>query len=304
MSVTRGRKACGYGLGSGFAYYVPGPGGAAALVLWLLVGSAFASLVTGLLTAFCGQDAMAPYVMLVSYPLMFVPPVMYALYKSRRNMASGQGYRLDNGHFGSHGAWVCSLLAVLATFAAGFMCDALNSIMPEMPEQLAKMLESMTAEGSLLVNFICVSLFAPLCEEWLCRGMILRGLLNWRRADGSHGMKAHWAILISAAVFGFIHLNPWQALPAVVLGCVMGYVYWRTGSLKLTMLMHCFNNTLALALSRVDALSGAEYWTDILGTRMYWVLFAALLLLFVLIVRAFRRIPLASGRGGCDEVGA
>lgn len=295
-------KKRNFDLYSGFSYWTPGPAGVAAMLLWLVVGSLLGSLAAGLLAAIYGTAETASYSMLVSYPIMFVPPAMYASYKSRRNAMFEPGYSLDSNHFGSLEPWLCALLAVLMTFSAAYMCDAVNSVMPEMPQQLKSLLEGMTSEGSFWINLVCVSVFAPICEEWLCRGMILRGLLNWRRKDGRRGMKPLWAILLSALIFGLIHLNPWQALPAAALGCLFGYIYWRTGSLKLTMLMHCFNNTLALAVSRIDALADAEYWTDILGARMYWVIFAALLLLLVLSVRAFQRIPLASPQGGCDEI--
>lgn len=286
---------------TGFRNYTPGPAGAGALILWMLVGSVLGSAVTGMLTSVLGYGVME-YSMLISYPVMFIPPALYAWYMSRKNAETEPGYKLDSNHFGKAGLCGCALMAVVATFAAGFMCDAVNSRMPEMPEQLKTMLESMTANGSFWVNFVCVSIFAPLCEEWLCRGMILRGLLNYRRKDGSRGMSAGWAIFISALIFGLIHLNPWQALPAIVLGVLFGYVYWRTGSLKLTMLMHCFNNTLALVVSRIDALAEAEYWTDILGNQMYMVSFACLALPLVLIILAFRRIPIDGERSNCDTV--
>ena len=44
--------------------------------------------------------------------------------------------------------------------------------------------------------------------------MVLRGLLG-------HKVKPVWAIVISAAFFAIIHLNPWQAIPAFLLGCVL-----------------------------------------------------------------------------------
>lgn len=286
---------------TGFRNYTPGPAEAGALILWMIAGSVLGSAAASVLTRIFGYGFFK-YSMLVSYPIMFIPPAMYAWYRSSRNVGVEPGYKLDNRHFGKAGLWGCALMAVVATFAAGFMCDAVNSRMPEMPPRLKTMLEGMTANGSFWVNFVCVSILAPICEEWLCRGMILRGLLNYRRKDDSRGMKPGWAIFLSALIFGLIHLNPWQALPAIVLGVLFGYVYWRTGSLKLTMLMHCFNNTLALIVSRIDALAEAEYWTDILGNQTYMVCFANLTLVLVLIILAFKRIPINGERSNCDTV--
>ena len=163
-----------------------------------------------------------------------------------------------------------------------------------MPDWLKSLMESMTT-GNLWVNFLLVSIMAPLFEEWLCRGMVLRGLLN------SGGMRPFWAIVISAAFFALIHMNPWQAIPAFLLGCLFGYVYYRTGSLKLTMLMHFTNNTIALVCANIWP--EAETWTDIIGS-LYWICFALALIVLALVVPAFRRIRLQSPAGNCDAVPA
>ena len=88
-----------------------------------------------------------------------------------------------------------------------FSCDAFGFILPEPPQWFKAAMDAMTSADSLLLNLISVSIFAPIFEEWLCRGMVLRGLL-------ANKMKPVWAIVISALFFAFIHLNPWQALPA------------------------------------------------------------------------------------------
>lgn len=77
-------------------------------------------------------------------------------------------------------------------------------------------------------------LIAPLTEEVLFRGIILRGLLSrWRP----------WAaILISALLFVLMHFNPAQAPVAFALGLALGWVYVRTRSLGLCMLGHALNN--------------------------------------------------------------
>ena len=293
------RKSGNYQILSGFQYYTPGISGMFALLLWLLVGSLLGSFVTVLVASVAGLGASAEYSMLISYPLMFVPPLIYASYKSHRNAIFDTGFALDNNHFGNSGGWVAALVAAVATLACAFVCDGLNTLLPPMPLWLETMFKQMTG-GTLWVNLLCVSVMAPLCEEWLCRGMILRGLLNHKREDGST-MHPAWAIVISALFFGLIHANPWQALPAFMLGCLFGYVYYKTGSLKLTMLMHCVNNTFAVIMSRIPAFEDANDWLDILEPRMYWLIAAACVLLLVLSIRFFGKVPLTKKSGNCDE---
>lgn len=220
--------------------------------------------------------------------------MMHASYRSRMACLNRSGIKLDSRHFGKPGGFLCAVMAVLATLALAFCSDAVNALLPPIPAALESLLESLV-DGKLWINLLCVSIFAPFFEEWLCRGTILRGLLG-------KGIKPVWAIVISSLFFAFIHLNPWQAIPAFMLGCLFGYIYYRTGSLRLTMLMHCANNTFALLCSRIDSLSDMENWLDVLPGGQYWILFAASILLIALIVLAFSRIPMQDSKGNSDTV--
>lgn len=88
---------------------------------------------------------------------------------------------------------------------------------------------------------IMVAIFAPLLEEILFRGIILKAMLN-------KGIKPKKAILFSALIFGAIHGYPWQFLGAFLLGLVLGLVYWKTKSLLMSILLHSFNNFIAAML--------------------------------------------------------
>lgn len=279
---------------SAHAWYVPGVGGMLVLLALLLAGVALGGIVTMIFTAAMGQEAANEYAMLIAYPLQFLPAMLFAAIRSRDRSFDSGGFALDSNRFAPLKGWICALLAMAGTFAAAFASDALTSALPPMPDWLKSLMESMTT-GNLWVNFLLVSIMAPLFEEWLCRGMVLRGLLN------SGGMRPFWAIVVSAAFFALIHMNPWQAIPAFLLGCLFGYVYYRTGSLKLTMLMHFTNNTIALVCANIWP--EAETWTDIIGS-LYWICFALALIVLALVVLAFRRIRLQSPAGNCDAVPA
>jgi len=295
------RKVHSFDIFSGHAFYTPAFKGIFVLLCLLIAGALFGSLIAFILGLCYGPDFIGEYGMLVSYPLMFIPPLMYAGYKSRSNAVFEQGYALDSRHFGRTGALGCTVMAIASVLAAAFMTDAINAQMPPMPQWLDDALTSMT-QGKLWMNLLCVSVFAPLFEEWLCRGMVLRGLLNAKKADGNRRMSPAWAIVISAVFFALIHLNPWQAIPAFIIGLLFGYIYYRTGSLKLTMLMHCVNNTFAVICGQIESLKDMDSWLDVLPGQQYWLLFAACAILLVLNLREFSRIGLQSPAGNCDPV--
>ena len=95
----------------------------------------------------------------------------------------------------------------------------------------------------------------------------MRGLL--------HKTSPMAAITVSALFFALIHGNLWQAIPAFTLGLLFGYVYYKTGSLKLTMLMHCVNNTFAALMTRIPSLAEAETFMDVMSPWAYACIFVA-----------------------------
>ena len=264
-----------------YAWYIPGVSDMFILLAWLIAGTFLGSLATFLFTLAAGSDAAMKYGMLVAYPLLFIPAMMFVANKSRANSLETTGLALDNSNFAPVGGFLCAILAMLGTFAASFAADAAGLVLPPMPERLEKIMESMTG-GVLWVNILCVSIMAPFFEEWLCRGMILRGLLY-------KNIKPVWAIVISALFFALIHANPWQGIPAFALGCLFGYVYYKTGSLRLTMLMHFTNNTVAVLVSKIPALENVDSWPDLLGNR-YWPYFILAIVIVGLVVLAFKKI--------------
>lgn len=112
-------------------------------------------------------------------------------------------------------------------------------------------------------------ILAPLFEEIIFRGIILKGLLN-------KGLKPLSAITISSALFGIVHGNPWQFVGAMLLGSVLGLVYYKTKSLLLPILLHAFNNLCSSILilyfkteSFADTFKVPEYILFISGILLF-----------------------------------
>ena len=276
-----------------YNWFVPGVSQIFVLLLWLIAGGIVGNFVTFFFLS--SLDAKYfDYSILISYPILFIPAMVYAGVRSKLASYNKEGVKIDSKNFGKTGGALCAVLVVLATLALAYCCDLLVAMMPEMPQKMKELIENMT-QGVFWVNFLSVSIFAPLFEEWLCRGMILRGLLY-------NKMKPFWAIVLSSFLFALIHLNPWQAVPAFAIGCLFGYVYYKTGSLKLVMLMHFSNNTFSLLLSNIESMKDATTWMDVLPREQYFTLFAGCILLLILIIRVFKRIPKLSKEGNCDKV--
>ena len=113
----------------------------------------------------------------------------------------------------------------------------------EMDENTQQIITSMMKEPW---GYVAIGILAPLAEEVVFRGAILRTLL------GIMSKKNHWvAILISAAIFGVVHANLAQFVNALLMGLLLGWMYYRTGSLVPGILLHWVNNTMAYVLANI-----------------------------------------------------
>lgn len=92
---------------------------------------------------------------------------------------------------------------------------------------------------SLLIGVLVIAGSAGICEELLFRGVILRGLER---------LGAVKAVLITAFLFGLLHVDFQRLLGTFLLGALIGFLVYRTGSIYAGMLAHFVNNALAVLL--------------------------------------------------------
>ena len=299
------RKVHNYDLYSGHAWYVPGIKGMFGFIGWFLLGALLATLIEFILMMFLPQQAIVDYGMIVLYPVQFLPAMVYAANQSRRNMVFDAGYALDNKHFSPYSFVLLIIVTVIMTFASMFAFDLPNywnmqltqksSVLSELYDMFTELMKQLTG-GPFWSSFLVVAIFAPVFEEWLCRGMVLRGLLT--------KMKPVWAIVISALFFAVIHANPWQALNAFLIGLMMGYVYYKTGSLILTMIIHFVNNGTAVVMENISYFRDMDdnvQWIDILGKQNYTIVILVSCIILAACLYVFSRVKLEHPWGNIDR---
>ena len=89
-------------------------------------------------------------------------------------------------------------------------------------------------------------------------------------------------------------------LDAILLGLLFGYVYYKTGSLKLTMLMHFTNNTLAIVLSNIDSLKDIESFYEVMTPWVYALVCVLNIAIVAGAIWYFSRIEEQRPEGSCD----
>jgi membrane protease YdiL (CAAX protease family) len=100
---------------------------------------------------------------------------------------------------------------------------------------------SAKASGALTLLWIAIVVTAPVSEEIVFRGFLFRG---WVRSP-----RGAWAgILIIAALFAIIHIqyNWYEMLQVFLVGTLLTWTRWWSGSTLLTMMMHAAVNLWAM----------------------------------------------------------
>ena len=216
----------------------------------------------------------------LAYPLLFVFAIPY-IYRQSKNHFHLCVHKkeplpsLPATSFGKMPILILFVLLLLVVAAYAIAIEPLTMWIP-MPEFIRKIFESFTSNG--WASFLSVVVMAPLLEEWLCRKVALGGLLK-------RGYSPAAAICWSALMFGIMHLNPWQTIPAFLVGLLLGWVYWRTRSLWAVVFMHAVNNGFAFLLTVLfPELPDDVSTLDVVGSHAYPLVLAGAVVVVGLII--------------------
>ncbi|NDI78727.1 MULTISPECIES: CPBP family intramembrane glutamic endopeptidase [Psychrilyobacter] len=137
-----------------------------------------------------------------------------------------------------------------------------------LPEFLEEVFKDMELHPYSAIFSIAV--IAPIYEEIFMRGIILAGLLN------RYNPKK--AIIISALIFGISHFNVVQSVNAIVIGLILGMIYYKTNSLILCIAVHMTNNIFAMIMEGAKEYMG--YSSNIISFLAGVIIFIGSALLF------------------------
>lgn len=98
-------------------------------------------------------------------------------------------------------------------------------------------MESAWEEMGPIYGFIAACMIAPITEEWVFRGVFLKGL--------SKHYSVTKAIIVSSILFGTLHIQPARIIIATLVGIVLGTLYIKYESLGVCMVFHSIYNGVA-----------------------------------------------------------
>lgn len=126
-----------------------------------------------------------------------------------------------------------------------------------MQETLEKMVNVSDVSG-LIINLIMIAGLAAFGEELLFRSTLQSFLVKKCK-------NAHIGILITSIIFSLIHFDIYGFLPRLVLGLILGYMFYYSKSIWVPMTMHFVNNGTVVVLYYLNNIGATNIDVDTFG---------------------------------------
>ncbi|HTP80507.1 MAG TPA: CPBP family intramembrane glutamic endopeptidase [Bacteroidota bacterium] len=177
--------------------------------------------------------------------LIFVPTLLLGRLLSRNG---SEVFRLRNPSAQEITLAVIGLLALQRVFDAySFFQDkfpipqSLRHILGPVKEMFDELLRTIVRAESvpeLLVVILIVAIVPAVVEETMFRGLI--------QSAFNRALMPSTAAVVTGIIFALFHLNPFELVPLVGLGCYLGFLRYRSETLILPVVVHGLNNLLAI----------------------------------------------------------
>jgi len=149
---------------------------------------------------------------------------------------------------------------------------------------LVEIILSTNSVNVLMISLVVVALMPALGEELFFRGVLLK---LFRQI--THNI--HWAVLISAFIFSFFHLQFYGFLPRFMMGLMLGYLFVITQNLWIPILFHFVNNASSVILFYLHYNGYIQLSMDKFGTTQNMVyIIGSLLMIIWLMVMLYQRL--------------
>jgi membrane protease YdiL (CAAX protease family) len=175
------------------------------------------------------------------------------LYLNKSESAEGPSLRqiVERGITTFRSNWKKSLAyAGVGIVISSILDAAISHVLVIKPHQIAAELAAHLHGVDLVVFALLAAVVAPIVEETLFRGYVFNALRSgFARSNVMGGKMADlWAILLSAALFAGMHMEPSAFLQLFVFGIILAEVYRRSGTIVCPMLLHALNNSIAVSM--------------------------------------------------------
>jgi len=95
--------------------------------------------------------------------------------------------------------------------------------------------------GKLIASLLVFAVTPAIFEE-----LIFRGVLMTKLKEASN--NTHFGVVISAIIFAALHMQPWNLLPMIAMGIILGYVYVYLKDIRYSILIHFLFNAMQIVV--------------------------------------------------------
>lgn len=162
----------------------------------------------------------------------------YWLIWGRKKTAEEQQYLKENVIQAKPVAMI-TIAAVGTYFLAILIASVIEFVSPETMEEYNALMESALG-GSGILAFLAAAILAPINEECILRGLILRNLKKY--------FSVPVVVILQAVMFGIFHMNWVQGLYVLPIGAALGYVAVKSRSVLPCIYMHFVYNLMSFVL--------------------------------------------------------
>ncbi len=191
-------------------------------------------------------DRLYLQILISQMGLFIIPVVLFGILEYKKDFAS----KFMANRWPGFKVLSLSILAIVSSFFFVQFLYKINKMLP-LPEwmtvqeadkmNLTEEVLNMTSTPDLMINLLIIGLLPALGEEFLFRGVIQKYIIQFTK-------KPWLGILVTAAVFSAIHFQFQGFIPRMVLGVLLGYLYWISRSIWLPVIVHFFNNAYQIIL--------------------------------------------------------
>lgn len=244
---------------------------------WLFLTIILAHVGVVLLLTFVVDEISIGIIMnfLLSESILMVPTLLFLLAFEWRNRKTepiaygapaGSGGKRPFEAAAFHKVKISTLLMIaLSTFLMMPLVAVLNALSMLFADNAMASLQSSMVDTPFSVMLFMIGIFGPFCEEFVFRGVIYRSYgrkvergNNTCYQNGRNGGIR--AILLSAFLFGLMHMNFNQMIYAFAMGIFLALLVEAAGSLWASVFCHMFFNSIEVGLMYVSRrLLGSSY---------------------------------------------
>lgn len=193
---------------------------------------------------------------------------------------------------------IITVVLGLFVFAANIFVTEINVILASFISEISiPQTPDVVSMTDKLIFMLMLVVVAPITEELIMRGVIMRGL---------EGKSKWFAIIVTGMFFGMIHLSYYTVAAKILVGILLCYIVYATGSVYSGIIVHMINNGISglitimssASVSQEEAAVEMSLPQMLLSLMVYMFLAMVSIVIVIALVKALEAVSKKAGGNG------